>query len=85
MTVRQIFRKRLPLGPDPSEGEDRAMLWWVVRPLDLRVLMDGWPKTLLVVLVLRQTLRPGSPQVMTMEAKMTLWTFLLLMPPSSKD
>jgi hypothetical protein len=57
----------------------------VVRPLALRVLADERLETLLVVLVLQQTLRPGSPQVMMMEAKMTLWTFLLLMPPSSKD
>jgi hypothetical protein len=57
----------------------------VVRPLGLKALADEWLETLLVVLVLRQTLRPRSPQVMTMEAKMMLLTFLLLMPPSSKD
>jgi hypothetical protein len=56
----------------------------VVRPLGLKALADERLKTLVNVLVLRQTPRPGSPQVMMMEAKMMLLTFLLLMPPSSK-
>jgi hypothetical protein len=85
MTVPQKFMRRLPLGPDPSVGEDLAMSWWVVRPLGLKELADERLETLLVVLVPRQILRPGSLQVMKKEAKMMLLTSLLLMPPSFKD
>jgi hypothetical protein len=57
----------------------------VVRPLGLKELADERLETLLVVLVPRQILRPGSLQVMKKEAKMMLLTSLLLMPPSFKD
>jgi hypothetical protein len=56
-----------------------------MRLLGLKELADERLKTLLVVLVPRQILRPGSLPVMMNEAKMMLLTSLLLMPPSFKD
>jgi hypothetical protein len=57
----------------------------VVRPLGLKELVDERLETLLVVLIPRQILRPGSLLVMMKEAKMMLLTSLPLMPPSFKD
>jgi hypothetical protein len=57
----------------------------VVRPLGLKEVTDEWLETLLVVLVPRQILRPGSLPMMMKEVKMMLLTSLLIMPPLSVD